>query len=153
MDQVLRYSIPVIHPIAVHFPFVLVLLGLGFGLVWLFRDRIQWLATASYIQILGLAGAIVAYRSGAIMKEQSEGVPIVEELVHLHEDAALMATWAIGLSVVALLGARYLHRMNTSHPGTMIWARVAVVFIQLVAAALVVWTAHIGGTMVWGVIS
>ena len=153
MEQVLRYNIPVIHPIAVHFPFVLVLLGLGFGLVWLFRDRLHWLVIASYVQILGLAGAIVAYLSGQVMEEQSEGVPIVDELVHLHEDAALMATWAMGLSVAALLGAKYIHRMNTSHPGTRLWVRLVVVFIQLLAATLVVWTAHIGGIMVWGVIS
>lgn len=153
MEQVLRYDIPVIHPIAVHFPFVLALLALGFGLIWLFRDRLQWLVTASYIQMLGFAGAMVAYLSGDTMKEQSEGVPIVDELVHLHEDAALMATWAIGVSFVALLGARYVHRMNTSHPGTRLWVRLVVCFLLLLAAVLVVWTAHIGGTMVWGIIS
>lgn len=153
MDQVLRYDIPVIHPIAVHFPFVLVLLALGLVFIWLIRDRLHWLSMTLGAQVLAFIGTWVAYLSGEEMEEQSEGVPIVEELVHLHEDMAMYSLWAIGISIIVLFAARHLHLSNSSHPGTPLWVRLVGCAVQLIAAILIAWTAHIGGTMVWGVIS
>lgn len=152
MDQVLQYEIPVLHPVAVHFPIVLVLLAAFVAVVWLLRDRMVWLIAASYIQAAGLIGSIIAFLSGEVMEEQSEGVPIVDELVHLHEDAALVAAWLTGISVAAFLLATYLTRRDTSRPGSPFWLRLLATLLAVGAAVAIAWTALIGGTMVWGVV-
>lgn len=151
MDHVLRYQIPVVHPFVIHFPIALVIVALVFVLVWIFRDRIFWMRNAIIVQVFGFIGAMAAYLTGEAMKEQSEGVPIVEDLVHAHEDAALIALILIGVSIVSLVGARLFSNRDTSHPGTRFWIRLVVGMIAVAAAVAVAWTAHIGGTMVWGV--
>ncbi len=152
MDQVFQYEIPVLHPVVVHFPIVLVLLAAVAAVVWLLRDRMAWLVAASYIQAVGLIGSVIAFLSGEALEEQSEGVPIVDELVDLHEEAALVAAWLIGISVAAFLAATYLTRRDTSRPGSPFWLRTLATLLAAAAAVAVAWTAHIGGTMVWGVV-
>ena len=121
-------------------------------LVWLFRDRIQWLVSAFYIQLLSLIGSILAYLSGEEMEAQSEGVPIVDELVHTHEEAALFATLAVGLSALVLLVTLVVHRSKTEHPDTPLGMRLLATIFVLLAAILIALTAHVGGTMVWGTV-
>lgn len=151
MEKVLQYRIPVLHPFAVHFPVALVLVALAFVMMWLIRDRIHWLVTAMYIQLIGFVGSLVAYFSGEAMEEQSEGVPIVEELVHHHEDMALAAVWLIGVSLVSMFATRFFSNRDTTHPGTRLRIRFLVSILAISAALVVAWTARIGATMVWGV--
>lgn len=151
MEQVLRYQIPALHPIIVHFPIVLVVLSALAILVWLLRDRLVWLTAGLLVQSFALLGCIAAYLSGEEMERQSEGVPIVDELVHLHEDAALLATWLVGISLAAMMGAHVKSRHDSTRPGSPLWIRLLVVLLLVAAAVFVFWTGRIGGTMVWGV--
>ncbi len=152
MEQVLRYTIPVLHPIVVHYPIALAALSSAAILVWLFRDRIVWLKAGLFIQAFGSIGSIVAFLSGEEMEHQSEGVPIVDELVHLHEDVALFATWVIGIALAAMVGAYLFSRNDTVRPGSPLWIRSLLFVLTISGAVLIAWTAHIGGTMVWGVL-
>lgn len=88
------------------------------------------------------------------MEEQSEGTPIVEELGGLHEDMALYTLLATGLTLAGMIALSFwLERRTTleRNPPDPLWARLIVSFLAFLAAALVAWTAHIGGTMVWGI--
>jgi uncharacterized membrane protein len=151
MDQVLRYGIPELHPVIVHFPIVCGVLALVFCLLWLLRDRTGLLVTTLFLQTLALLGAIAAYLSGQEMQEQSEGVPIVDELVHIHEEAAIVAIWLMVAALAVMCLALVLSRADTSRPGTRAWLRWVVAAVTLLGVAAVAWTAHVGGIMTWGV--
>jgi uncharacterized membrane protein len=153
LEEVLRYSIPELHPLAVHFPVVLILVAAGFALLWLVRDRKRWLSLALWTESLGFIGSGAAYLSGESMKQQSEGVPVVEELIRMHEQAALYSLILVGASVILIALARVVLDRDDSRPGVHPFLRVLVAIFALVAAVLIAWTGHVGATMVWGVAS
>ncbi len=158
MDAVFRYHIPEIHPLAVHFPIALLLAAALAALVWMgwgapFWRRVTWL-----LATLGMAGAFFAWFTGDSMEEQAEGVPIVDELVDLHEQMALYALIAAILASAALGLLTWMGRAGQSessrfagiNPDRLPY-RLGAGFLVLVSAALVAWAGHIGATMVWGV--
>ena len=158
MDAVFRYHIPELHPLAVHFPIALLTAAALAALVWMgwgapFWRRVTWL-----LSILGMAGAFFAWFTGESMEEQAEGVPIVDELVELHEQMALYALIAATLSSAALgllawmarAGGSEGSRFGGMHPDRLSY-RLGAGLLVLAAAALVAWAGHIGATMVWGV--
>ena len=145
------FPVYLIHPMIVHFPIVCGVLALVFCLLWLVRDRAGLLTTTVFLQTLGLLGAIAAYLSGQEMQEQSEGVPIVDELVHVHEDAAVFAIWVMVAALAGMCLALLLSRRDTAHPGTRLWLRWVVSALTMLGAAAVAWTAHVGGIMTWGI--
>lgn len=150
MDAVFDYRIPVLHPLAVHFPLTLLLAAAIAALVWMFRGTPFWRHCTAFLLVLNVPAALFAYFTGEAMEERSEGVPIVDELVDLHEDMALYTLIASGLALAALTVVWiYSARKGTSNLDP-IGGRVAVGLLILAAAALVAWTAHIGATMTWG---
>lgn len=154
MDVVFDYRIPVLHPLAVHFPLGLLLAGALVALVWMFRGTAFWRRSLLLLLVLGSAGAVFAYVTGEAMEEQSEGVPIVDDLIDLHEQ---MGRYTLVVAIVACLGVALLSlRQERPRAGGVpardpIALRLVLGLLVCLAAALVAWTAHIGGTMVWGV--
>ncbi len=155
METVLQYKLPILHPLAVHFPIVLIGVGGGgVALVWLVRGTAFWRRATLLLFTLGMAGALFAYFTGEPMEEHVEGTPIVEELVGLHEDMALYTLYLTGLTLVLLAAVSlWLERRTTVErdPNDPLAARILLALLALGAAALVAWTGHIGSTMVWGV--
>lgn len=151
MEAVFDYRIPVLHPLAVHFPLTLLLVGALAALVWMFRGTRFWRYCTAYLIFLSVPGALFAYLTGDAMAEQSEGVPIVEELVDLHEEMALYTLIASGVAATALTVMLALSHFRGVPERDPIGGRVAVALLIMIAAALVAWTAHIGATMTWGV--
>lgn len=150
MDAVFDYRIPVLHPLAVHFPLSLLLVSALAALVWMFRGTSFWRQCTAFLILLSVPTALVAYLTGDVMEERSEGVPIVDELVDLHEKMALYTLIAAGVAALAMsvmLAMSYRRGQLVRDP---IVARVGVGLLIMLAAALVAWTAHIGATMTWG---
>ncbi len=154
METLFQYEIPVWHPLVVHFPIALILVAALATVVWSVRGTSFWRRCALLLFTLGMGGAVFAYKTGEAMEEQSEGSPIVEELVGLHEDLALYTLVVTGVTLAALAGlSLWLERRTTLEPAPQdpLAARLALALAALAAAVLVAWTAHVGGTMVWGV--
>ena len=154
METVFQYEIPVYHPLAVHFPVALILVAALAMAVWAARGTAFWRQCALGLYGLGLAGGIVAYKTGEVIRAHTEGTPIVEELVGLHEDAAFYTLLLTGALLLALAGLSLwqARRLPLEHRRPVPWwARLLLALAALAAAVLVAWTAHIGGTMVWGV--
>ena len=150
MDAVFDYRIPVLHPLAVHFPLALLLAAALAALIWMFRGTFFWRNCTAFLVFLNIPATIFAYLTGDTMEERSEGVPIVDDLVDLHEQMGLYTLIASALACAAL-GALMIHqRVNPAGEKDPIAGRVGVALIILTAAALVAWTAHIGATMTWG---
>lgn len=153
IEALFPYEIPVWHPVLVHFPIAFILAGaLAVG-VWSLRATAFWRQSALLLFALGMAGGLGAYFTGETMEEQAEGAPIVEELVELHEDAALYTLLATGVVLLALAALTLSHArrpLPERGPDALV-PRLVLAVLAGVAAALVAWTGHLGGSMVWGV--
>ena len=154
MESLFQYDIPVWHPLLVHFPIALILAAALATVAWSIRGTSFWRRCALLLFTLGMGGGVLAYLTGETMEEQSEGSPIVEELVGLHEDLALYTLLVTGATLAALAGLSWwLERRITLEraPKDPLAARLILALAALAAALLVAWTGHVGGTMVWGV--
>ncbi len=153
MDAVFDYRIPVFHPLAVHLPVTLLLVSALAAIIWMFRGTAFWRRCLVFLMFLSAPAALLAYLTGDAMKDRSEGVPIIDELVGLHERMALL-TLIVTMIVAVFLG---LYALRVERIGGIkadpVQARVGFSLMIFVAAALVAWTAHIGAAMTWGVAS
>ncbi len=142
------YTIPVLHPLAVHFPVALLMAAAPVAVVWAWRRTAFWRGALAALLVLGALGAGAAYATGGAMAEQSEGVPIVDLFVAQH---ARLGAWTLGVSLAAALAVLTLAAWEARGlrlPTPLRWAAVG---LALAAALLAAWTGHLGGLMVWGV--
>jgi uncharacterized membrane protein len=151
METVLQYEIPVLHPLAVHFPVALLVAAAGFAVVWAATGHALWRRVSAAALFVGTAGAAFAYFTGEAMKELSEDIPIVEDLVGLHENLALATLLvSVAMSIVACL-IEWRRRRSSVDASDSVPFRVIVLLGFIVVAALVLVAGHVGGIMVWGV--
>lgn len=156
LDLLSRYSIPYLHPLAVHFPLVLLLLGAGVAVLYAALGRPVWRQAALALFALGAVSAYVAHETGHELEHAMEGEPIVDAVVETHETMADYTMWTAaftalvfgGLSVALRQRARREPALDRREP--LVW-RVGALVPALAAALLVAYTAHLGGLMVWGV--
>lgn len=162
MEILAQYEIPYLHPLAVHFPLVLLLLGAGAAVLYLLHGRAGWRRAALALFVLGTLGAWAADETGHDLYQAVEGDPIVEEVIDAHRDGAEGTVWASLVASLAfgIVSAARLRRPQpvpegeeapTPSPREPLWGRLLVLIPALAAAALVAWTAHLGGIMVWGI--
>lgn len=151
MRELFDYSMPVLHPVVVHFPIVLTIAAAFCAWVWLGSDRLVWLRAVIWVTAAAFAGALAAYFTGETMEEQSEGVPVVETFVETHETLGLVTTITLGVLVVLALFVLRAAERDVSRAGGAPALRWSVAIVVTAAAGLVALTAHLGGLMVWGV--
>lgn len=147
VDAVAPYEIPLWHPLVVHLPPALSIAVVVLAALWLLRGRRAWLDALVVITTLAALGTIASFYTGEAAYAQSEGVPIVEELVELHEDAGLVAMWASIALAIVTAALSYRHREGEAGLGI----RIAFFLLSLGVVGVIAWTAHVGGLMVWGV--
>lgn len=155
MEPLFEYEIPYLHPLAVHFPLVLLLLAGVVGLAYLWRGTALWRRAAMVFLALGAATAYWASETGETLEDDVRGEPMVEAIVETHEEAA---EWTLWSAVGALLsfGAASLWLRRLPEPTEVgqkdpTLLRAALALLALVPAGLVAYTGHLGGLMVWGV--
>ncbi|MDT7856419.1 DUF2231 domain-containing protein [Rubrivirga sp. S365] len=172
------YEIPFLHPLLVHFPLVLVLLGGAAAGLYLLLGRGVWRRAALALFVLGASSAWAAAETGHALYDAVEGDPVVEAIVGHHQSAAAWTVWtsALAAAVFAALSVAAVLRRAPAPPDDEaapprrrwwperggdrqarrprrepLWGRVLGALPAVVAAALVAYTAHLGGLMVWGV--
>ncbi len=151
MQDVFSYRIPALHPLAVHFPIALSMVVVIVAGLWLVHNRDTLLTVAVWLQVLVASAAWAAVSTGDVLKEQSEGVPIVDQFVSLHEQLGEYAWYASVALAALLLAARFSARRNTRRAGAPLWLRLFVFLALAANFGLIAWVSHIGGIMVWGV--
>jgi uncharacterized membrane protein len=150
-EQLGDFTIPLWHPVVVHFPVALSITAVLAAALWLARNKLRWWRMTLILQVGALAGAIAALRTGEAMEEQSEGMAMVDQFVELHETMGERAAWALGLSILLLIGMRWAGLRETAYAGVRLRWRLIAFVVVLLAALLVGLTGHIGGLMTWGV--
>ncbi|WP_412062579.1 DUF2231 domain-containing protein [Rubrivirga sp. IMCC45206] len=165
MDLIAQYEIPFLHPLLVHFPLVLILLGAGAATLYLVFGRGVWRQAALLFFVFGAAGSWAAAETGHDLRQAVEGDPIVEEVVGRHEQGAEWTVWLSVASALAfgLASVARIRRTPTPTEGDdeapptprsrreALWGRVLGFVLAAAAAGAVAWTAHLGGIMVWGI--
>lgn len=155
-DLLSQYEIPYLHPLAVHFPLVLLLIGAAAGVLYAALGRAVWRQAALVLFALGAVGAFVARQTGEAMEHDIEGTPVVDAVLGTHEDFAGYTLWAAALAALSYGGLTAALRRRPGAPSSdstrePIAGRLGALVPALAAAALVAYTAHLGGVMVWGV--
>ena len=154
MDLLTQYEISFLHPLAVHFPLVLLLLAGAAGLAYAALGTAVWRNAVMIFLVLGAAGAFWAQQTGQTLKTAKRGEPMVEAIVETHQGSAEWTLWAaLGALVVFTAASVWLRRLPTptavgeKDPFAL---RAGLALVALVPAALVAYTAHLGALMVWG---
>ena len=127
-----------IHPSVVHFPIALTIVGAFFSVLYV-AARKPWLRWfAPLLLSIALAGAVAAYFTGQSAEDRAEKIGVPEKAIEEHEESGL---WALGaIAVTCLLG------WATHARGKGTWVAM---ILALVAAGIVVRTAHLGGKLVY----
>lgn len=154
LDAVFRYEIPYLHPLAVHFPLVLLMLAGGAGAAYLLWGKAIWRRMVLAFLGLGAAASFWASQTGETLEEAVEGTPIVEELVAYHGGMAKLTTISSIVAFLVVVGFSIWWerkpKVSTLPQKEPIVFRLVVLLLAGFAAAIVAYTAHIGGVMVWG---
>ena len=170
MDLIAQYEIPFLHPLLVHFPLVLLLLGAASAGFYLLLGRAVWRQAGLILFVLGALTAWAAGETGHDLHNAVEGDPIVEQVVQRHQDGAEWTLWtsalaALAFALVSLARVRVrlprrkkaeeTDEAEAAEPVVVgrepLWGRLLVVLPAWASAAAVAWTAHLGGIMVWGI--
>lgn len=151
MDLLSQYTIPYLHPLAVHFPLVLLLLSVPTSAMWLLTKREMWQQSTFHLSALAFAASVFAKKTGETLADGVEGEPMVEQILDAHAAAAdyvvLISLVLVLLMTLAWFAGRY-EKGAFAQKTPM---RIVVLVVTLLAAGLVAYTAHLGGLMTWGV--
>jgi uncharacterized membrane protein len=160
-DRALQYEIPYLHPLAVHFPLVLLILAAGAATAYAVLGTGAWRRATLALLLLGAPASYWAHQTGEALEEAVEGEPSVERFVAYHEAAAAWTLWASVAALAAAGGATVWRRQRqkrhvSGDPSGVrlkepLSLRLLVLAPALAAALLVAYAAHLGGLMVWGV--
>lgn len=153
MEILTQYEIPYLHPLAVHFPLVLLLLGAAASAGYAVFGTALWRWIALVLIGLGAVTSIWAEETGEMLEDTVEGEPIATVVLPQHEQGA---EWTVRVSLVttlalAALGVWARRQPKRFTPKEPMLGRIGVLLLAGLAAGLVAWTAHLGGIMVWGV--
>ena len=155
MEILSQYEIPYLHPLAVHFPLVLLLLAGGAGLVYAARGTAVWRHAVLVFLALGAATAYWAGETGETLEDAVRGEPMVEAIIETHQQGADWTLWAALVALAVAVGVsvwvRRLPPETEVARREPLGLRMAVFVAAAVPAGLVAWTAHLGALMVWGV--
>lgn len=142
-----------LHPIAVHFPIVLLSLSPAFVVLSLFPWRFRWVmaGVAAVMMSVSTVGAWIAVSTGRAAGELAMRDPEVAPVLELHESlaettASLATVGAIGflllITIVAVL------RKTRWHRSLWMVGCLLILVIQALAALAVTNTGHNGGRLV-----
>jgi uncharacterized membrane protein len=137
-----------LHPIAVHFPVVLLMGGvlIDVASAWL----VTWRKAGFFHLVLGTAGALAALLTGGL---DAQSVPAAgaESLLQNHALLAILATVVFGLMAIGRIYFR-IRDARSGVPEATVPAGRAAAYFALAAAgvALIVATGYTGGGLVYG---
>lgn len=127
-----------IHPMIVHFPIALTMVGALAVLAYtiLRRDWLRWFGPI--LLTIALAGAGGAYFSGQSAEDRAEEIGVPHAAIESHEEIAIWAIWLIALSTLLAWAT------HASRRGTWVAA-----IVSLAAMVVIGFAAHRGGKLVY----
>lgn len=131
------------HMLLNHFPIIGTLIGSGL-LAWgILKDQQNLKSTAAVILSLMAIIAIPVYLTGEPAEESVEKLPgVAESMIKLHEEAATLAIWLMGITGVAALTALFFSFRKKAVAKT---AFLAAFIFSLICFAAMARTGYYGG--------
>jgi len=132
-----------IHLLLNHFPVIGTLIGSGLLLWGIVKKQDQVKTIAAAILVLMALLAIPVYLTGEPAEESVEKLPgVMESMIEMHEDAATIAIWLMGLAGLAALLSLFLHWQKKSFSKTAF----SITFVlALICFAAMARTGYYGG--------
>ncbi|MFZ1728524.1 MAG: DUF2231 domain-containing protein [Bacteroidota bacterium] len=131
-----------LHPMIVHFPIALALVGLLFEALGIATKKEMFSKAGFILLLLGTAGAVAAYFSGDIAGDGVNEAGALGAALETHESAAILAMWLL----IATSAARTTLVVMKKYSG---WLRLLPLTLFLIATAAVVRTGYYGGELVY----
>jgi len=131
-----------LHPMLVHFPIALLIIGLLADIVGVVTKREFYARMALILLVLGTAGLIAAYFSG---HEAAEGLMETGPLsmaVETHEEAALLTVWLMVATTLVRLGLVVMRKYSG-------FVRLIPLAIFILGVASMARTGYYGGELVF----
>ena len=105
-----------IHLLLNHFPIVGTLVGSGIFFWGIIKRQAQTKSIAAGILVAMAIIAIPVYLTGEPAEETVENLPgVSESMMELHEEAANLAIWVMGITGIASLLALFFHRQKNKY--------------------------------------
>ncbi len=131
-----------IHPMIVHFPIALLIVGLLADAIGLFSKKEFFSKAGLYLLILGTIGVIAAYFSGNLAGEGVTEAGSLKQALESHEEAAELSIWL--MSAAALVRIAFI--AVKSYSGSLKWVAFALFLIGVLSIAR---TGYYGGELVF----
>ncbi len=136
----MMFSIDHIHPMTVHFPIALILVGFAAEVVYLFfRKEPLFLAAGFWLLLLGTLAAVVSYVSGAFLSVDLRGAAGVQQNTHeFYAEITVISTLICAAFKIYL-------KAESKEEGDLKWLAFV---LYLITAVLVCITGYHGGVLV-----
>ena len=131
-----------IHPMIVHFPIALLIVGFLFDLIGVFVKKDFFSKAGFYLLILGTLGVIAAYFSGDLAGDGISEVGALKQALETHESAALLSLWIMVIASVVRIGFVAFKK----HTAIFKWVALSLFFIGVLSIAR---TGYYGGELVF----
>lgn len=136
------FDITFIHPMVVHFPIALLIIGFLADAIGVIFKKDFFSKAGFYLLILGTIGVIAAYITGENAGEKVEEIAAVEQAFEVHEEAAKTTL------ILALITAvvRIIFVSLKKYSGAFKWLTLVLFLFTVIS---IFNTGHKGGTLVY----
>lgn len=131
-----------IHPMIVHFPIALLIVGFLFDVTGLITKKEFFNKAGLYLLVLGSIGVLAAYLSGENAGSGIEEAGALKTALENHEDAAFLAAIIVSISFLFRVVIVYLKK----YAGAL---KFVSAFLFLLAVLAIARTGYYGGELVY----
>ena len=131
-----------LHPMIVHFPIALLLVGFATDVLGLIIKRDFFSKVAFYLLILGTLGVIAAYFSGDLAGEGLAEGGALKQTLETHEDAAILSLWLMTATALVRIAMVAMKKFT----GAWRWIPVVMFLAGILSIAR---TGYYGGELVF----
>lgn len=131
-----------LHPMIVHFPIALLIVGFLFDIAGSITKRESFTQTAFYLIILGALGVIAAFITGDQAGSGITEEGALKQALENHEDAATLTIWIVSIAAAFRIALVLLKKFK----GVLKMVSLALFLIAVLAIAR---TGYYGGELVY----
>lgn len=131
-----------LHPMIVHFPIALLIVGFLFEIAGAITKRESFTQTGFYLLILGALGVIAAFITGSQAGSGITEEGALKQALENHEEAATLTIWIVSIAVAFRIALVLLKKFK----GVLKMVSLALFLIAVLAIAR---TGYYGGELVY----